>query len=291
VRVGVVFPQLEIGTDPAMIRDYAQAVEDLGYTHLVAFDHVLGADTATRKDWRGPYTMKSAFHEVFVLFGFIAACTTRLELAPAVIILPQRQTALVAKQAAEVDVLTNGRTRLGVGLGWNDVEYVALGENFRNRARRIEEQIELLRLLLTREVVDYTGRWHRIDRAGLNPLPVQRPIPIWMGGNAEPAVRRIARLADGWFTHLQPDDAGRQRLAAFRSHLREAGRDPATFPIEGRVVAAKRTPDDWVRIAQGFAEMGLTHIEFSTMGAGCATVDEHIALLRRFREGMSSLFS
>lgn len=284
MRVGVVFPQLEIGTDPGKIRAYAQAVEDLGYAHLVAFDHVLGADTATRPDWRGPYNAKSTFHEVFVLFGFLAACTTRLELAPAVIILPQRQTALVAKQAAEIDVLTKGRMRLGVGLGWNEVEYEALGEKFRNRARRIEEQIEVLRLLFTEEVVDFSGRWHRIERAGLNPLPVQRPIPIWMGGNAEPAMRRIARLADGWFTHLQPDDAGRERLAAFRSYLRGAGRDPATFPIEGRVAAAKHTPDEWARVALGFADMGASHLEFSTMGAGCATVDDHIALIRRFRE-------
>ncbi len=284
MRVGVVFPQLEIGTDPAKIRAYAQAVEDLGYTHLVAFDHVLGADTSTRPDWRGAYNAKSTFHEVFVLFGFLAACTTRLELAPAVIILPQRQTVLVAKQAAEVDVLTKGRTRLGVGLGWNEVEYEALGEKFRDRSRRIEEQIAVLRLLLTQDVVDYTGRRHRIDRAGLNPLPVQRPIPIWMGGSADPAVRRVARLADGWFTHLQPDDAGRERLAAFRSYLRDAGRDATTFPIEGRVVAAKRTPDDWARIAQGFADMGMSHLEFSTMGAGCTTVDDHIALIRRFRD-------
>ncbi|MEP6693089.1 MAG: LLM class F420-dependent oxidoreductase [Chloroflexota bacterium] len=284
MRVGVVLPQLEIGTEPAQIRAYAQAAEDLGYTHLVAYDHVLGADTSTRPDWRGPYTTKSMFHEVFVLFGFLAACTTRLELASAVIILPQRQTALVAKQAAEVDVLAQGRTRLGVGLGWNEVEYVGLGEKFRNRARRIEEQIEVLRLLFTKEVVDYTGRWHRIDRAGLNPLPVQRPIPIWMGGGAERAMRRIARIADGWFTQVQPDDAGREKVAAFRSYLRDAGRDPATFPIEGRVGAAKRTPDEWGTFAQGFREMGASHLEFNTMGAGCATVDDHIALIRRFRE-------
>jgi probable F420-dependent oxidoreductase len=284
MRVGVVFPQLEIGTDPAKIRAYAQAVEDLGYAHVVAYDHVLGADTSARPDWRGPYTSKSLFHEVFVLLGFLAACTTRLELGIAVVILPQRQTALVAKQAAEVDVLSGGRMRLGVGLGWNEVEYVALGEKFRNRARRIEEQIEVMRLLWTSEVVDFTGRWHRIDRAGLNPLPAQRPIPVWMGGNADPAIRRIARLADGWFAQLQPDDSGRQRLDAFRSYLREAGRDPATFPIEGRVSAARRTPDEWARTAEGFEKMQMTHLELNAMGAGCASVDEHIALLRRFRE-------
>ncbi len=284
VRVGVVFPQLEIGTDPAKIRAYAQAVEDLGYSHLVPYDHVLGADTSTRPDWHGPYTARSMFHEVFVLLGFLAACTKTLELGIAVVILPQRQTALVAKQAAEVDVLSGGRMRLGVGLGWNEVEYVALGEKFRNRARRIEEQIEVMRLLWTNEVVDFTGRWHRIDRAGLNPLPVRRPIPVWMGGNADPAARRIARLADGWFTHLQPDESGWQRLEAFRSYLRDAGRDADAFPIEGRVNAAKRTPDEWARVAEGFQQMRLSHLEFNTMGAGCSTVDEHIALLRRFRE-------
>jgi probable F420-dependent oxidoreductase len=284
MQVGVVFPQLEIGTDPVKIRDWAQAVEGLGYAHVVPYDHVLGADTSTRPDWRGPYTSTSLFHEVLVLLGYLAACTSRLGLGVAVVILPQRQTVLVAKQAAEVDVLSRGRMRLGVGLGWNEVEYVALGEKFRSRARRIEEQIEVMRLLWTNEVVDFTGRWHRIDRAGLNPLPVQRPIPVWMGGNADPAVRRIARLADGWFTHLQPDDAGRERLEAFRSYLKEAGRDPDSFPIEGRVNSAKRTPDEWARVAEGFVKMRMSHLEFNTMGAGCVTVDDHIALLRRFRE-------
>jgi probable F420-dependent oxidoreductase len=187
VRVGVVFPQLESGTDVGAIREFLQAIESLGYVHLVAYDHVLGADTTTRPEWRGPYDQRSAFHEPFVFFGF-AAAITHLELAPAVIVLPQRQTALVAKQAAELDVLTRGRTRLGVGLGWNTVEYEALGESFTNKSRRIEEQIAVLRKLWTEPVVDFTGRWHRIDRAGLNPMPLQRPIPIWMGGTADDAL-------------------------------------------------------------------------------------------------------
>ncbi len=284
MKVGVVFPQLEIGNDPAKIRAYAQAAEDLGYRHLVAYDHVLGADPDRPGGWTGPYTHRSPFHEPFVLFGFLAGVTTRLEFAPAVIVLPQRDAALVAKQAAEVDVLTVGRLRVGVGIGWNFVEFEALGKNFRNRARRVEEQIQVMRLLWTQEVVDFTGRWHRIDRAGLNPMPLQRPIPLWMGGNADPAVRRIARLADGWFPHLQPDDEGRERLAAFRGYLRAAGRDPDTFPIEGRINSFRGGPDYWAETAAAFKAMGLSHLEFNTMNAKFASVDDHIAAIRTFRE-------
>src|SRR5881398_1186024 len=217
MRLGVVFPQTEIGSDPAVIRDYAQAAESAGYDHLLVFDHVLGG-TLERFDKLGrrpPFTDESPFHEVFVLFGYLGACTEKLELVTGIVILPQRQTALVAKQAAAVDVLTRGRLRLGVGIGWNFVEYEALGEKFTNRGRRIEEQIALLRRLWTEEVVDFKGRWHRVDRAGLNPLPVQRPIPVWMGGNADPAMERIARLADGYFTHLQPTEAGLAQLERF----------------------------------------------------------------------------
>jgi probable F420-dependent oxidoreductase len=290
VRVGVVFPQLESGTDPGAIRDYAQTVEELGYQHLVAYDHVLGADRATRPDWKGAYDASSLFHEVFVLLSFVAAWTTRLEVAPSVVILPQRQTVLVAKQAASLDVLASGRTRLGVGLGWNEVEYVGLGQPFADRAKRYSEQIKVLRLLFTSEIVDYTGRYHRIDRAGIKPLPVQRPIPIWMGGNAEEAVKRIARIGDGWFTFAQPDGDGPERIARFREYVREAGRDPKTFPIEGRVVFAKRTPDEWVARARGFRDLGMTHLEVNTMGAGYATLADHLAALERFRRDAADLF-
>lgn len=291
MRVGVVFPQLESGTDPGAIREYAQAAEQLGYTHLVAYDHVLGADRSTRPDWKGPYDASSLFHEVFVLLAFVAAWTTRLEVAPSVVILPQRQTVLVAKQAASLDVLAGGRTRLGVGLGWNEVEYVGLGESFDDRAKRYSEQIRVLRMLFTSEVVDYTGRHHRIDRAGIRPLPVQRPIPIWMGGSADDAMKRIARIGDGWFTFAQPDGDGPERLARFREHVREAGRDPATFPIEGRVVFAKRTPDEWVARALGMRDLGMSHLEVNTMGAGYATLADHVAALRRFREEGRELFA
>jgi probable F420-dependent oxidoreductase len=182
MQLGVVFPQTEIGNDPSIIRDYAQTAEGLGYSHILAYDHVLGASVKNRTDWRGPYTSDTPFHEPFVLFGYMASITERVGFTTGVIILPQRQTALVAKQAAQVDLLSGGRLRLGVGIGWNEVEYEALGEEFGNRGRRMEEQVELLRRLWTEPVVDFTGRWHRVPEAGINPLPVQRPIPVWIGG-------------------------------------------------------------------------------------------------------------
>ncbi|HEU5288937.1 MAG TPA: LLM class F420-dependent oxidoreductase [Candidatus Limnocylindria bacterium] len=291
MRVGVVFPQLESGTDPGAIREYAQGVEQLGYAHLVAYDHVLGADRSARPDYRGAYDSTSLFHEVFVLLSFIAAWTTRLELAPSVVILPQRQTALVAKQAASLDVLAGGRTRLGVGLGWNEVEFVGLNERFDTRAKRYSEQIKVLRMLFANEVVDFTGTYHRIDRAGIRPLPVRRAIPIWMGGNAEDAVKRIARIGDGWFTFAQPDGDGPERIARFREYVRAAGRDPETFPIEGRVVFAKRTPDEWASRARGFADLRTTHLEVNTMGAGYMSLADHLEALARFRRDATELFT
>jgi probable F420-dependent oxidoreductase len=293
MRLGAVFPQLEIGTDPAEIARYARELERMGYDHLAIYDHVLGAHPDRAPGWTGPYarapyTHESLFHEPFVLFGYLAAVTTTLELATAVIVLPQRQAALVAKQAAEVDVLTRGRLRLGVGIGWNAVEFEALGQDFRTRGRRIEEQIRLMRALWTEPVVDLEGTWHRVDRAGLNPLPVRRPIPLWMGGGydrakravVEPALRRIARLADGWFTHAQPgDDAV---IARCRELVRESGRDPAAFGVEGRVNASLVKREDWPREIDWWRRMGATHIELSTMGATYRSLDEHLEALARF---------
>src|SRR5512137_2052178 len=198
MQIGLVFPQTEIGNDPAAIRDYAQTAEGLGFSHLLAYEHVLGANPQRPGGWSGPYTYQTPFHEVFVLFGYLAALTQRLELVSGILILPQRQTVLAAKQAASLDVLSGGRLRLGVGLGWNEVEYAALNENFHNRGRRIEEQVALLRRLWTEPLVTFNGEWHTIPDAGLNPLPVQQPIPVWFGGSAEAALERIARLADGW---------------------------------------------------------------------------------------------
>ena len=237
MRVGVVFPQTEIGADPGAVRDYVQAAEGLGYAHLIIYDHVLGADPKLHEEWKGSYTSKDMFHEPFVVFGYMAAITSRLELVTAVLVLGQRQTALVAKQAAEVDILTGGRLRVGIGIGWNHVEYEALGENFHNRGRRSEEQVALLRSLWTQEVVDFTGRWHRVPHAGLNPLPVQRPIPVWMGAGGRqsptppvPVLRRIARIADGWFPQFAPEDDGaRETIDALAGYAREAGRGPVGY--------------------------------------------------------------
>lgn len=284
VRVGVVYPHQEIGDDPARVAAFAQAAEDLGYTHIVAYDHVLGADPANRPEWwKGAYTHRDAFHEPFVLFGYLAAITKKIEFAFGIVILPQRETALVAKQAATLDVLSKGRVRFGAGIGWNHVEYEALGANWQNRAKRIEEQIEVLRLLWTQDVVEYTGRWHRIDRAGIKPLPVQRPIPIWMGADAEVAVKRVARLADGWFSHLAPNEEGRAALERFREYVHEAGRDPARVGVEGRV-AATGSPEEWARRAEAFRDMGMTHLELRTAGSKLPDLDAHVSAMRRFRE-------
>ena len=286
MQIGVTFPQSEIGADPAVIRDYAQAAEGMGYRHLVAFDHVLGADPTHRPGWRG-YTHRQMFHEPFVLFGYLAALTP-LEFVPAVIILPQRQTALVAKQAAEVDVLTGGKLRLGVGVGWNPVEYEALGMNFQARGRVVEEQIEVMRLLWSQEVVSYKGQYHTITEAGLNPLPIRRSIPIWLGGSANVLLRRVARIGDGWFPQGQPDDHMRRLLERLISYIREAGRDPSTVGIEARVNASEGNLDEWVRQTEGWRALGATHISLNTMGAGFNSPGEHIDAIRRYKEAIAS---
>ena len=285
MQIGVTFPQTEIGADPLVIRDYAQAAEGLGYSHLVAFDHVLGADPAHRPGWRG-YTQRDMFHEPFVLFGYLAALT-HLELVPAVIILPQRQTALVAKQAAEVDILTGGKLRLGVGVGWNPVEYEALGMDFHTRGRVVEEQIEVMRLLWSQEVISYKGRYHTITEAGLNPLPVRRSIPVWLGGSSDILLRRAARLGDGWFPQGYPDEQMAQSLERLRNYTREAGRDPASLGIEARLTIRDSGLDEWIRQTEAWQKLGATHISINTMGAGFKSPDEHINAIRRYKEAIT----
>jgi probable F420-dependent oxidoreductase len=290
--MGVVFPQTEIGNDPGVIREFAQAVEELGYQYLLAYEHVVGAPPDRLRELgvpRPPYTHESPFHEPFVLFGYLSAVTSKLELTTGIVILPQRQTVLVAKQAAEVDVLSRGRLRLGVGLGWNPVEYEALGEDFRNRGRRVEEQITLLRLLWTQELVDFEGRYHRVRRAGLNPLPVQRPIPIWMGGSADRALRRIARIADGWISQLAPSPQAAEVLDRVRGYVREAGRDPDRFGLEGRVHLGTTPADRWPEAVRIWKDLGGTHLSVNTMRSGFRTPQEHLEALRNFREALSGL--
>ena len=288
MQLGAIFPQTEIGADPAGVRDFAQAAEDLGYQHLLVFDHVLGADASKRESWERPYSSVDLFHEPFVLFGYLAALTQKLEFVTGVLILGQRQTALVAKQAAEVDVLTGGRLRLGIGVGWNEVEYEALGENFGNRGRRSAEQIEVMRLLWTQEVVDFHGRWHHITHAGLNPLPVQRPIPVWFGGGAPQVVRRLARIGDGWFPQFQPDAEGAERIAEMRQIAANAGRNPNDIGIEGRIAINAGPPDTWQKQAEAWRKAGATHLSVNTMRANLKTPDQHIQAIRQFKETISA---
>ena len=282
MHIGAVFPQTEIGGDPGVIREYVTAVEEMGFDHLVIYDHVVGAGTQNRPDWRGPYTSETLFHEPFVLFGYVAALTKRLELVTGVIILPQRQTVLVAKQAAEVDVLSGGRMRLGVGIGWNEVEYEALNEDFRTRGRRLEEQITVLRALWTQPVVSFKGKWHTITEAGLNPLPVQRPIPIWLGGSADVAVERIGRLGDGWMPQMPPNERAHELLGKIRDGARAAGRSEGAVGIEARLsIAQIRDEAGWTEFARGWRRLGATHLDLNTMGAGFTDSGQHLDALRK----------
>jgi probable F420-dependent oxidoreductase len=280
VQIGVVFPQTEIGSDPAVVQAYAVAVQELGYQHILAYDHVLGADPATHVGWSGPYDVDTTFHEPFVLFGYLAAITS-LELVTGIIILPQRQTALVAKQAAQVDLLTGGRLRLGVGLGWNAVEYEALGKDFGDRGARITEQVQLLRRLWTERSVTFNGRDETVTAAGLAPLPVQRPIPVWFGANARAAVLRVGRLADGWFPQVAPGPRLDEALTIVREGAESVGRDPAAIGMEGRInlsVGADTAADQVDR----WRRAGATHVGVNTMAlvpTGPVGIDRHIAAL------------
>jgi probable F420-dependent oxidoreductase len=284
MRIGVVFPQTEIGNDPVAIRDYAQAAEGLGFTHILAYDHVLGANPQRPGGWSGPYTYRSPFHEVFVLFSYLAGVTQRLELVTGILILPQRQTALVAKQAASLDLLSGGRLRLGVGLGWNEIEYISLNENFHNRGKRIEEQVQLLRRLWSEPLVDFQGSWHTIPDAGVNPLPVQRPIPLWFGGDAEPVLRRVARLGDGWMPDYRNIADARPSLALLDRCLAEAGRSRDQIGIEPRITYSSGDAKAWEKAMQDWQAEGATHLSFNTMRSGFTTPLEHIQAIQKFAD-------
>jgi len=285
MKLGVVFPQTEFGNDVQAIKDYAQTAEGLGYDYLLVYDHVLGAHPARDPKLTGPYTNEHPFHEPMVFFGFLAAVTTRLGLVTGILILPQRQTALVAKQAAEVDVLSQGRLRLGIGIGWNYVEYDALGEDFHDRGRRSEEQIDVLRKLWTQPLVTHTSANHRIDNAGISPMPVQRPIPIWFGGGAEAVFRRAARIGDGWMpAGRPPDERMKGYLDQLRGHVAAAGRDPKQFGIDPWISIAGLDRAEWRRRADAWRGLGATHLAVDTMRAGFATPRAHIDAIRSFRE-------
>jgi len=283
MRVGVVFPQTELGGDPGVLRTYGERVEELGFKHILAYDHVVGADPAVHTGWNGPYDVNTTFHEPFVMFGYLAAVTRSVEFVTGVVILPQRQTALVAKQAAEVDLLSNGQFRLGVGIGWNAVEYEALGEDFSNRGKRSVEQIDLLRRLWTEQSVTFDGAHHTVTGAGLAPVPVQRPIPVWIGTASEPGYRRAGRIADGWFPMMGPGSGLDYARGIVEAASVEAGRDPASIGMEGR--ASWSGDDDAVaREIAAWAGAGASHVSINTMDAGLKTVDDHLAVLARVAE-------
>ncbi|HTX78358.1 MAG TPA: LLM class F420-dependent oxidoreductase [Longilinea sp.] len=284
MKIGVVFPQTEFGNDPAAIRDYAQTAEGLGFTYLLVYDHVLGANPDRPGGWTGPYTHLSPFHEVFVILSYLAGVTQHLGLVTGILILPQRQTALVAKQAASLDVLSGGRLRLGIGLGWNEVEYTSLNENFHNRGKRVEEQVTLLRRLWTEPLVDFEGKWHTIPDAGLNPLPIQRPIPIWFGGNVEQALHRIARLGDGWITLARSAAAAKPSLDLLDRLLEEAGRSRSQFGLESRISYDTGDTKAWETVLHDWQAAGATHLAFNTMGSGFKTPKEHIQAIQKFAQ-------
>ncbi len=283
MKVGVVFPQTEIGSDPDMIAKFAISAETFGYDHLLAYDHVLGANTASRPDWQGPYSTESMFQEPLVLFAYLAGLTATIELVTAVIILPQRQTSLVAKQAACVDVISKGRLRLGVGTGWNPVEYEALNANFNNRGVRSEEQIDLLRRLWKEDAISYDGKWHKITDAGLNPLPVKGNIPIWLGGMAPQVIDRVARLADGWFPFATKALGG--QIQQLHERAKIAGRDPLSIGIE--CIMPVNTSLDEVKALE---DLGVSHIALVTMNQGLENPESHIDAIKQSRETLGSVF-
>jgi probable F420-dependent oxidoreductase len=284
MQIGLVYPQTEFGNDISAIKDYTQAAEELGFSHILAYDHVLGANPDRPQKLTGPYTYKDSFQSPLLLFSFMAAITERIGFATGIIILPQRQTALFAKQSATLDVLSNGRLRLGIGIGWNDVEYTALGQDFHTRGKRVEEQVNLLRQLWTQPLITFEGQWDKIPDAGLNPLPLQRPIPIWLGGHAKPVLRRIASMGDGWMPNYQKAAEAQPSLDYINRFAEEKGRDPKNIGLEARIHYRHGTKADWVRNMREWEEAGATHITFNTMSAGLDSPQKHIQAVYKFAE-------
>jgi probable F420-dependent oxidoreductase len=288
MKIGVVFPQTEIGADPGAVRAYAQRVEQLGFSHVLAYDHVVGADPSVHTGWSGPYDLHTMFHEPLVMFGYLAGITTSLELVTGVIIVPQRQAVLVAKQATEVDVLTGGRLRLGVGLGWNAVEFEALDMDFTTRGQRMEEQIELMRRLWSERSVTFSGKFHRVTGAGLAPLPVQQPIPVWIGAQSPRAYGRVGRLADGWFPMMAPGPDLEAAREVVHQAAVAAGRDPNTIGMEGRL-SWSANPEEISEGLRAWERAGATHVSVNTMGADLRSVDDHLAALETAAKAAKSL--
>ncbi len=285
MQIGVIYPQTELPTDPGTVRAYVQGVEELGYQHFEIYDHVLGADPAVHDGWNGPYDIDTTFHEPLVFFGFLAAITN-LELVTGIVIAPQRQTVLLAKQAAEVDILSEGRFRLGIGAGWNPVEYEGLGQDFSTRGKRQAEQIGLLRRLWTERSVTHEGAFDRIVGAGLAPLPIQQPIPIWLGGLSPAAYRRMGALADGWFPRVEPGPNLDEARAIIAEAAVAAGRDPAAIGMDARIKQGAGGTDDLRRDADRWRDAGVTHLSVDTMGSGLGGVEAHLDALAKAAEAL-----
>jgi probable F420-dependent oxidoreductase len=294
MKIGISFPTTAIGTDVSAIRDYILAVEGSGYDHMTAVDHILGAhpdrfdrSLAGLGLTAPPYTDASEIHEVFTLFSYAAAITERVKFATSILILPQRQTQLVAKQAAQVDVLSRGRMRLGIGVGWNYAEMEAMGIDFKTRGRRMEEQIEVLRRLWTEPLVSFSGRWHTIDRLSINPRPVQASIPVWIGcGNAEPLMRRVARLADGWMPRQiggDPNEDFPGTLSRLHAYAREAGRDPSSIGVNIRISVSPNDASAWLKRAEEVNIPGVTEITLSA-NRDAGTPRQLIDAVPRFKQ-------
>jgi probable F420-dependent oxidoreductase len=287
MKYGVVFPQTEFPSDPQAIKDFTQAAEDLGYNHIMAYDHVLGVNPNREGGWSGPYSYTDPFQEPLTLFSFMAGFIDKLEFITGIIILPQRQTALVAKQAATLDVLSGGRLRLGVALGWNEVEYQCLNEDFHNRGERFEEQVFVLRKLWTQELVTFEGQWHIIPDAGLNPLPLQQPIPLWFGGHADPVLQRVAKMSDGWLPNYRTPDDASEALEKLQAYLEKENRSLAEIGIEPRLRYEDGDPDKWAMIAEEWRDAGATHLTVITMGQGYKKPQDHILAIKAYAEALA----
>jgi len=284
MQISAWFPTRDIGTDPVRIRDWAQAAEELGYDHIEVPDHVFGA--TARDGWSPRYNEQDAFHETFVTLGFLAGVTTTIGLASGVLILPQRQTGVVAKQATQVDILSGGRLRLGVGVGWNHVEYEALNEDWKSRGTRQREQVEVLKKLWCDDLVTYQGRFHQFTEVNITPRPVQRPIPVWFGGSSDAVVKRAAQIGDGWMPIMAPDHEAEAKLEQLRNHLSDCGRDTSAFGIEGWLRMDKADPDEWSVAAEGWRKLGADIVMLYPMYR-IPNFDDQIETLRRFKEVVS----
>jgi probable F420-dependent oxidoreductase len=281
MKFGAVFPQTEIGTDPQAMRRYARGAEELGFNYILAYEHILGAERQSYPNQSFIFDHEDAFHEPFTLFSYLAACTDKMEFTTGILILPQRDVRLVAKQAAQLALLSQGRFRLGVGGGWNRAESESLNADFSTRGKRMNEQLELLERLFREPLVDFDGQFHQVKRCGLNPLPNPAP-PIWIGGSADAVLKRAARFADGWIAATLPPGQEQTIVDKLHHFLAERDRDPANFGLDARIVFAKFPPQERLAEFDRWKKLGATHFRCNTMGLGFTEVDQHLEALEQF---------